>query len=261
MSTYPIFLKSYSFCNIESSKPQLPEKPQVPSSPKLIKKNWLERTILYCDEYEDELINLKRTARYIEALIEYQAELKKYTDRIKIILSETNIQIYRDNRKRRALGLTAYADLSTRETLKGRYEPFFHNHLKDKFGNKIFDNLEFQLPNSKAFVPDFAYVDKSTGLCIDIEIDEPYTSENQIPIHCIGEDDYRNSYFLSKGWFVIRFAEIQIAMHPNQCCDYINSAIKHVCEGTDIEPFSVPINRWNYSDSIEMIKKNLRSSY
>lgn len=261
MSTYPIFLKSYSFCHIELSKPQLPEKPQEPSSPKLIKKNWLERTILYCDENEDNLINLKRTARYLEALIEYDAELNKYYERIKIILSETNIQIYRDERKRSVLALTAFADLSTRETLKGRYEPFFHNHLKAKFGYKIFDNLEFQLPNSKAFVPDFAYVDKSSGLCIDIEIDEPYTSENQIPIHCIGDDDYRNNYFLSKGWFVIRFAEIQIAKHPDQCCDYIDSIIRHISEGTDFELFSVPVNCWNYSDAMEMIKNNLRNSY
>lgn len=125
MNAYPIFLKSYSLSKIESSKPQLPEKPQVPSSPKLIKKNWLERTILYTDESEDRLINLKRTAHYLEALIEYEAELKKYNERIKVILSETNVQIYRDERKRIELALTVFADLSTRETLKGRYEPFF----------------------------------------------------------------------------------------------------------------------------------------
>jgi hypothetical protein len=261
MSTYPIFLKSHSFRNIEESKPLLPKQPEQPQSPKLIKKNWLEKLILYCDEYEDKTINLKRIDRYLEKVIEYEAELKKYNERVKGILSETNIKIYHDERKRSVLSQTVFADLSTRETLKGRYEPFFHTYLKTKFGNNIFDNLEFQLPNSNAFVPDFSYIDKSSGLCIDIEIDEPYTSDSKIPIHCIGDDDYRNNYFLSKGWFVIRFAEIQVAKHPHLCCNFIQAIIEYLTVGKEFEPFSFPYNCWSYSAASDMAKNNIRNTY
>jgi len=261
MSTYPIFLKSHSFSKNEESKPLLPKQPVPPESPKLIKKNWLEKIILYCDEDEDKIINLRRTERYIEKVIEYAAEMKKYNERVKGILSETNIKIFRDERKRSVLSQTVFADLSTRETLKGRYEPFFHSYLKTKFGNKIFDNLEFQLPNSNAFVPDFSYIDKSSGLCIDIEIDEPYTSDSKIPIHCIGDDDYRNNYFITKGWFVIRFAEIQIAKQPNQCCNHIQSIIEYIIEGKEFQPFCFPYSCWNYSNAMEMAKHDTRYTY
>ncbi len=261
MTNYPIFLKSYSFSRIEESKPTLPKPPEQPQSPKFIKKNWLEKLFLSCDEYEDKVINFNRMQSYLEQLIKYDAELNEYKKRVVVFLSETNIRIFRDERKRSVLSQTTYADLSTRETLKGRYESFFLDYLCVRFSNKISDNLEFQLPNLNAFVPDFSYIDKSTGMCIDIEIDEPYTSDNKVPIHCIGDDDYRNNYFLSKGWFVIRFAEIQIAKYPKQCCDFIQSTIDYITTGKDIEPFNFPVKSWYNYEATEMAKKNFRNTY
>lgn len=213
------------------------------------------------DEYEDKIINANRMKKYSEQLAKYDLDLNEYKKQVNLFLSETNVKIFRDDRKRNVLSKTTYADLSTRETLKGRYEPFFLNYLSLKFTNKIFDNLEFQLPNSNAFVPDFSYVDKLTGLCIDIEIDEPYTSDNKISIHCIGDDDYRNNYFLSKGWFVVRFAEVQIAKYPTQCCDFIHSIIQHITNGKEIEKFIFPIKCWNNYEASEMAKNNFRNTY
>lgn len=261
MFEYPIFLKSYSFCSIEESKPVLPKEPIQPPIPKLIKKNWFEKLILFCDENEDKLINLKRYERYLEQVIKYKNELDKYQGQVREILSETNIKIYREEKKWSTLSQTKLANRSTRETLKGRYEPFFHSILTQKFGDNIFDNLEFTLPNGNAFVPDFAYIDTSTGLCIDIEIDEPYTSDTKVPIHCIGEDDYRNNFFLSKGWFVIRFAEIQIAKYPNQCCDFIKNLIENITDGKEFEQFHFPYQCWSYLVASEMAVNNIRNTY
>lgn len=261
MNEYPIFIKSNAYSRIEKSKPLLPKEPDKPSQPKLIKKNWLEKIILSCDEYEDQAINLKRTERYIEKLLEYSLEMQRYNERIKEMLSETNLTIYRNERKKGVLSETIFAKSSNRDTLKGRYEPYFYTHLVSKFGNKIYDNLEFELPNLNAFVPDFTYIDKLTGLCIDIEIDEPYSSIIKEPIHCLGDDDYRNDYFAERGWFIVRFAEIQIAKYPTQSCEYIQAIIDFIIDGKEFQPFLYPVKSWNYSDSIEMATNEFRNSY
>jgi hypothetical protein len=261
MNNYPLFFKSKLFSAIEASKPMPPQPPKQPQSPKLVKKNWFEKIFLFVDEQDDKIINANRMKKYSEQLAKYDLDLIEYKKQVNILLAETNIKIFRNEQKKDILSKTIYADLSTRETLKGRYESFFLNHLSSKFSSKIFNNLEFQLPNSYAFVPDFSYVDKSIGLCIDIEIDEPYTSDNKTPIHCIGDDDYRNNYFLSKGWFVVRFAEVQIAKYPKQCCDFIASIIEHITTGKDIDNFILPIKTWNSYEASEMAKNNFRNTY
>lgn len=263
MNSYPIFIKSFLFEKAEISKPILPEKPLKPSEPKLIKKNWFESLILWCDDGDDVIINNKRLDKYNKSLEEYRSNLIQYNKMISSILSNTNIRIYRELKKKESLLLTFDAKKSDRDTLKGRHENFFYNYLIKQFGDKILNDLEFELPNGNAFVPDFAYVDKKTGLCIDIEIDEPYTidDDEKIPIHYSGADDYRNKFFASKGWFVVRFAEIQIARYPKYCCDYIENIISYITEGIDIPTFILNVDTWNYSDSILMIKDNFRDNY
>jgi len=260
-SSYPIFLKSFAFLEVEKSKPEVPQPPALPGKPKLIKKNWLEKLILYTDEYEDQLINLKRTALYLEKLKLYKIEIEKYQLRVNEVLSDTNVRIFRQEQNRLVLAKTQYADLSSRETLKGRYESFFNVFLINFFPDKILDNLEFCLPNGNAFVPDFSYIDKSTGLCVDIEIDEPYTSESKQPIHYINADDYRNRYFQSKGWFVIRFAEIQIVKYPTECCEYISSVINHILKGNELNLFLYSVKSWSVFESNEMASIDFRNSY
>lgn len=51
------------------------------------------------------------------------------------------------------------------------------------FGGKIHTSLELCLPSGSGYIPDIAYIDDTTGLCIDIEIDEPYSlPENSLSI-------------------------------------------------------------------------------
>lgn len=260
-SSYPIFLKSFAFLEVEQSKPITPKPPEEPNKPNLIKKNWLEKLILHTDEYEDHMINLTRTVRYFERLELFKIELEKYKLRVNEVLSVTNLKIFRTEQNRLVLAKTQYADLSSRETLKGRYEPFFNIFLCKYFPDRIFDNLEFCLPNGNAFVPDFSYIDRSIGLCIDIEIDEPYTSESKLPIHYNGSDDYRNKYFQAKGWFVIRFAEIQIVKQPEQCCEYINAVIENIISGGEFNSFVNPYKCWSLTESFQMASADFRNSY
>lgn len=50
-----------------------------------------------------------------------------------------------------------------------------------------------------------------SGICIDIEIDEKYSSNgNLIHYEYSSHDEARNQFFLDHRWLVIRFAEKQI---------------------------------------------------
>lgn len=261
-NVYPVFLKPVQYEEIEKALPELPPEPEAPPKPKLIKKNWLEKLILQCDEYEDMQINQRRMNKYYERLAKYHQDLSHYKTRINNILSKTNIDIYRNKQRELTLLHTESAITSHRDVLKGRYEAMFKGHLNSLFNDKIKTNVEFLLPNGNGFVPDFAYVNRETGLCIDIEIDEPYALADNTPIHCIGDDDFRDEYFLSKGWFVIRFAEIQIAQASDKCAQYVESAIKHILSGEPFINSLVPeIKKWSYNESRLMAYQDFRNTY
>ena len=260
--SYPIFLKPPQYENIENTLPEIPPEPPVPSKPKLIKKNWLERLILQCDEVEDMQINQRRMNKYYEKLIKYREAITDYKDKLAYILSQTNIDIYRHKQREQVLLHTEPAVISHRDVLKGRYEAVFKEYLIASFNNNIKTGVEMPLPNDNGFTPDFAYMDRKVGLCIDIEIDEPYTLVDNAPIHCVGNDDFRDQFFLSKGWFVIRFAEIQVARNPHHCVHYIETAIKHILSGEPFVNNMVPeIKKWTYNESKLMISQCFRDTY
>lgn len=251
MNNYPLYIQPERFKRI---KEELPPLPPPPSKPKLIKKNWLEKLILWEDEFEDQEINARRLLKYQEKLIRYQQEVNK-------ILSETEVEIYRNKQKINLLSRTQHATTLNRDVKRGRCESLFEKVLTNYFGDKIHTNIEFTLDNGNGFVPDFAYIDNKTGLCIDIEIDEPYSLPDKQPIHCIGEDEYRNKFFTDRGWFVIRFAEEQIAKQSNDCCDFIGQAIQNIMNGKKMEDSVIHISRWTYNEAKNLAAINYRESY
>ena len=99
---------------------------------------------------------------------------------------------------------------------KGVLEDFFFDFLKRSFLNKVYNSISIKI-GQREITPDIALIDYERNIFIDIEIDEPYTSENGSlkPIHLISSDDNRNQLLLNNGWNVIRFAEKQIALHPD----------------------------------------------
>ena len=76
------------------------------------------------------------------------------------------------------------------------------------------------------YEPDFAFVDKTHGVYIDIEIDEPYTARG-IASHYVNDgvakDGQRNERFLAAGWHVVRFSERQMFCETEAC-------MKLICE-------------------------------
>jgi very-short-patch-repair endonuclease len=111
----------------------------------------------------------------------------------------------------------------------GVSEKAFYEIMKRIFPSIVqgvaFQNPKFPHPYSADFV-----LVHSSGLSIDIEIDEPYVGNTKAPHHCIdqGKDDIRNQFFTSNNWVVIRFSEKQAVKYPYSCCKAIASVIAKV---------------------------------
>lgn len=121
---------------------------------------------------------------------------------------------------------------------KGYKEDAFYDYLKKYFSNnfKLYnDRFVLSKNNTYCYEPDFTLTNEENGinLFIDIEIDEPYEGVNDIykrnVTHCQYFDTNRNNEFASRGWIVIRFAEIQVHQNPNGCCRFIADVIRSIC--------------------------------
>ena len=111
----------------------------------------------------------------------------------------------------------------------GRSERAFHACLEQHFGEHHI-MAEFRVPVNEPnlavqwYYPDFVYSD-SSGLCIDIEIDEPYAWPSRQATHYKGKDDARNAFFLHHQWAVVRFSEEQVVRYPHLCCQELAALI------------------------------------
>ena len=132
---------------------------------------------------------------------------------------------------------------------------------------KILKNVSLPIRNRNyGYKPDIAIVWRSKGVCIDVEIDEPYDILSRKPIHFTNENssDYlRNAYFLENGWYVIRVAEEQVIKNLE---DLYKSILYFVYAVSEDERFKTemkftPIKRWSRSDAIRMAEMNYREKY
>jgi very-short-patch-repair endonuclease len=144
---------------------------------------------------------------------------------------------------------------------KGKTENYFFEKLKLHFGNQIYINV---VPNEgiNPYQPDFLLICKETGFHIDIEIDEPYTTTNEI-IHYEQTNDFeRNEYFISINWGIIRFTEKQIIESSDNCCFLIASLLESLRNKKKIFSSNLKKDKkWNYSEGVEMCKNDYRNSY
>jgi very-short-patch-repair endonuclease len=127
-----------------------------------------------------------------------------------------------------------------------------------------FDNPNYPYPYSA----DFVFVHTS-GLSIDIEIDEPYVGHTKEPHHCIdqGKDDIRNQFFTSNNWVVVRFSEKQVVKYPYRCCKVIAKAIAKVTgDYTFLSRLQntpdLPVEpMWNIKQAQKWASSNYRQTY
>jgi hypothetical protein len=228
------------------------------------------------ENHNIEIENKLNLSNYREELYKYNIQ-KKYLDHLKEeIRNEKDTLAYRKEKIFELLQTTIKPDLIY-NSKKGKTEEFFYKFLTVYFPGKIFTNCAIlPYPNSLPFQPDFTFQDLETNLHIDIEIDEPYVlhSSEHEAIHYLEDethiDEMRDSRFCQRNWIVIRFAEIQIVLYPELCCDFIQQVIDSVIKKNDfhINKFMFKesgmcrkIPFWTRADSYEMAVKLYREQY
>ncbi|MGM3309723.1 hypothetical protein ACSQ6I_27695 [Anabaena sp. WFMT] len=154
---------------------------------------------------------------------------------------------------------------------QGVSEKEFFRHLLAAFaGNLICQAVEFEiLGYPLRYSTDFIFYHHSSGLALDIEIDEPYIGNTGKPHHCIdvNDDKIRNRFFLKRNWGVVRFAEIQVVRHPWNCCKVIAQTIVKLTGDDSVfillqRLADVPLQKcWTRREARLMAKNNYRQSY
>jgi len=150
----------------------------------------------------------------------------------------------------------------------GVSEQKFYQILQQIFSN-LKQGLEFEISGfAHPYSADFALQHES-GLCIDIEIDEPYVGDTKAPHHCLdqGKDDLRNEFFTSGNWIVVRFSELQAVKYPQSCCKEIAKVLARVA-GDRVAlsklqgvPDLPPDPMWTIKQAQKMARNDYRQTY
>lgn len=121
------------------------------------------------------------------------------------------------------------------------------------------------------YEPDMVYLNEEKGVCIDIEVDEPYSASGR-PTHYLttdwlNKDSERNHRFQGSGWYVVRFSEEQMYCKTASCVKEIykllleigaiDSLPPKVADAEDI----IPRQRWTEQDSWRMKHSKYRMTY
>lgn len=150
----------------------------------------------------------------------------------------------------------------------GASEEQFGKILSHYFGDWVRSQQEF-LPNNhdRPYTADFLIVEPTTGLHLDIEVDESHCFNTGRATHFIGDDDYRNKCFIDAGWVIIRFAEEQVVSQPARCCRVIANVLAKVTGDTAItKQFAnvssiTPVKQWSRPQANSLKKSKYRQGY
>lgn len=157
--------------------------------------------------------------------------------------------------------------------IRSRAEQQFALLLHRFFPHSILTDRVIELfKKNTAYHPDFIFFESDSGLYIDVEIDEPYSSRG-LPTHYrqpdgTAADAERNRYFLDKGWVVLRFAESQIVLYPEECCKFLARLVFQLT-GKDeywkqwsyTQPQLPLVQQWTKEQAEMMCIEHYRASY
>lgn len=211
----------------------------------------------------------KKSGRYQNELENFKIEKQRHDEQYRALQTPEYIQGYQRELTLDALSQTISVDGSNSTAKCGHSEQAFHDHLRRYFNGNILIRQWLKIPGfHKPYTPDFSFVDRETGLHIDIEIDEPYVFESGKPIHFIeaDKDKKRDQFFLNKGWLVIRFSEEQAVRWPGSCCKVVACEISSIMDtDTPIALRQVPdLNpqpRWSKNEAVKMAETRYRHNY
>jgi len=159
-----------------------------------------------------------------------------------------------------------------KQQIRGYKENSFQQTLNNAF-EKVFDVLGDCVVSTgsetRPFEPDIALrrLKDNQNIFIDVEIDEPYGGVSRSVTHAKGEDDHRDLYFISRGWIVIRFAEIQVHKQARQCVAFICKVVKEIAPEIGIPPSLLNmenpkiVEQWDQIQAEQWAKENYREKY
>ncbi|MBG6112227.1 hypothetical protein IWX84_003130 [Flavobacterium sp. CG_9.10] len=150
----------------------------------------------------------------------------------------------------------------TKAFTKGKSENFFLSILYKNFGNQVTVDVVPDI-GKNPFQPDFLIICSQTNFHLIIEIDEPYSVENGLPIHHErSTDSSRNDFFKEINWGIIRFSEKQIIQNTNECCDLIINVLEALRTKQKKVINNVQLDKkWTYEEAIIMCNDNYRNDY
>lgn len=224
------------------------------------------------------LNNQESAARYQRQLLDYQRQLSEYEERQmgRLQLKGKGYERYlqdllnRQNRLRALLLGCVQPPLKQESTAQqGVSEHTFYYWLLRYFP-QVCQGGEFPIPDTSfRYSADFILYHKSSGLALDLEIDEPYEGRSGTPHHCSDDpkDARRNQFFLERNWVVVRFSEWQVVKHPVSCCKVIASVVAQITGDYSILiPFQgivdlPPRKQWTTKEAARMAKERYRDTY
>lgn len=210
--------------------------------------------------------------RYCIAKSDFDIKLERYKKEVQSLCSTERLTSFRKNKCQNWLNnrempvMLDYEDSD--KVQKGVAENAFFNLLARDF--EVFSNKKVPVGNS-FFYPDIVLL--INGLCIDIEIDEPYVGNTGEAIHYLDEsagiilasiDQDRNEYMSLNGWETIRFAEEQVILYPNQCLGFIHYFINSLLSGTVSNYYFSQffyVGKWTKEEANDMANQDYRSTY
>lgn len=209
----------------------------------------------------------KEWKHYNQIKVEYHEKHNKQCEIYKRKLEKYNVTIieYKDYAIKQYLrkihSPTVDFTENTENVKRGRLEIKFLGYLVQEFGDQIKVDRYIETKDN-SYQPDFIFKSDLTGLCIDIEIDEPYAFINKEPIHFDKIDEERNLSFIENNWCVVRFSEKQIAQSPKACVKFLRELIDILyLEQYDFVD-SIPFDkRWSYEMALVMADNNYRKTY
>jgi hypothetical protein len=212
---------------------------------------------------------LQRVNNYEQKTELYHQRRQEHELKVEAARKPERILAYRLQLMRQVLSQTIPHNGDNSRAQQGQSEARFGRFLKKYFSGKIYAGLTLFIPGYEyPYTPDFAYINSSIGLFIDIEIDEPYVYTTGQETHCLNcwKEQRRNNFFLDKGWLVVRFAEEQVVQWPLSCCKVIANTINRVTGETipaelANEPHLPSIDRWTEEEARNMADENFRDSY
>jgi hypothetical protein len=200
----------------------------------------------------------------------YEKKKREHEEEVKATQSPQGAAEFRYKLLLETLSKTVPHDGDRSTATKGAAEDKFGSHLRRYFPSKIYQGLTIKIPDFEyPYTTDITYIDSSLKLYIDIEIDEPYVYHTGEPTHFVGawKDNRRNSFFISRGWVVVRFSEEQAVCYPHSCCKTVAQVIAQITGDTSIlnQFANIPDlqqqRQWTEQEAVEMAANSKRDDY